>query len=77
MQLIIKNEKKILLFLYIIIFTIGYLTDFNNHLVNDFIGLLISYIVQRFFLPYYSVFGRIAMLAVAYFCIQDLINTFF
>lgn len=77
MQSIIKHEKKILLILYILLFTMGYIYDFNNPIINDFIGLFMAYIIQRFFLPYYSVFGRIAALAVAYLCIKDLINIFF
>lgn len=44
-----KTRKKILLILYILLFTIGYIYDFNNRIINDFIGLFMSYIIQRFF----------------------------
>ena len=72
-----KNEKKILILIYLILIPMEIATNFKIDILNDLVKLLFAYVVIRFLIPRAFVIGILAMIAVAIIAIKDIIKILF
>ena len=72
-----KNEKKILILIYLILIPMEIATNFKIDILNDLVKLLFAYAAIRFLIPRAFVIGILAMIAVAIIAIKDIIKILF
>lgn len=72
-----KNEKKILILIYLMLIPIEIATNFKIDILNDLVKLLFAYTAIRFLIPHACVIGMLAMIAVAIIAIKDIIKILF
>ena len=72
-----KNEKKILILIYLILIPMEIATNFKIDILNDLVKLLFAYAAIRFLIPRACVIGMLAMIAVAIIAIKDIIKILF